>query len=260
MKRPQVMLGMRRLVDRVRGDAYTPSAPGGGFHLWWQDMPSANDPDPMVSVSVTLEVLQEPAVPKLYFWALQATFCDEHGSPLGAAHTGLQWNPRHPGGRAVNWGGYRANDPAGQTLAGTVSTLEGIPGDVNTYNFAWEPGRPYRFDIERGGIGWKATVTDVGSKESTVIRELSVDGDRLANVVMWTELFCRGSDPPSAVRWTTPWARRASGEVVQPTGMSVRYPGGSKWRRTAASWDGTGFVQATDTRRTVAEAAVLANG
>lgn len=259
MKSPQVVLGMRRLVDRVRGDAYTPSKAGGGFHLWWQGMPTAEDPDPMVSVSATLEVLRPPEVAKLYFWALQATFCDEHGTPLGAAHAGLQWNPRHPGSRAVNWGGYRTNGASNETLTGTVSKLEGIPGDVNTYNFPWKPNRPYRFDIERSGIGWRATITDVEAKETTVIRDLSVGGDRLANVVMWTELFCGRSDPPASVRWTTPWARRMSGEVVQPTGMTVRYPGGSKWRRTATSWDGTGFVQATDSRRTVPEASVLPN-
>lgn len=252
-----MLLGMRRIVDRVRGDAYQPSKPGGGFHLWWVGMPTAADPDPVVSVSVTLEVQRLPQVPKLYFWALQATFCESDGTPLGAAHTGLQWNPRHPDSRAVNWGGYAANGAADPILPGTPSTLDGIPGDVNTYNYPWRAQRHYRFDIERSGIGWRATVTDMETKESTVVRDLLVGGDRLANVVMWSELFCKGTDPPTSVRWTTPWARRASGEVVQPTGMSVRYPGGSKWRRTNTSWDGTGFVQETDTRRTVAEAAVL---
>ena len=75
---------------------------GSGFHLWWHGVPSD---EPVISCSVVLEVLVPPPVPTLYFWALQASFLDGSGRSYGAAHTGLQWNPRHPGGQAVNWGG-----------------------------------------------------------------------------------------------------------------------------------------------------------
>ena len=248
---------LARFVDRLRGDAYTPRPVGGGFHLWWKGMPDPRDADPMVDVAVTLEVLQEPSVPALYFWALQASFHDSSGARLGAAHTGLQWNHRHAGGRAVNWGGYIEGGGVTGTIGGTVSTLSGIPGDVNTYDFPWRTGAPYRFVIARSAGGWTSTVHDLERGEPTVIRELAIGGDRLAGVVVWTEPFCKGTDPPVAVRWSDPSATRRSGAQVRPMAMDVRYPGGAEWRRTQCDWDGRGFVQATDTRRTVRHGTIV---
>src|ERR1700710_3128770 len=89
-----------------RGTPATPPVePGNGvssFHLWWQGLEGGA---PLVEVAATLEVLRAPTANRLYFWALQASFLSSTGSH-GAAHIGLQWNPRHPGSTAVNWGGY----------------------------------------------------------------------------------------------------------------------------------------------------------
>jgi hypothetical protein len=233
----------RRLFGR------SPSAGGstaGGFHLWWKGV--AAD-EPLVACSVVLEVLVEPTVPKLYFWALQASFLDPGGVSHGAAHTGLQWNPRHPDSRAVNWGGYAQAADVTSVLDGTDSPLPGIPGDRNTRNFAWRAGVPYRFAIHRGAVGWAATVTDQITGSGVTIRELHAAGDRLGGFVMWSELFCRGDDPATAVRWSQPQAIGASGRVVTPTGLEVTYPGGGEWMRLDVVVDEVGVRQATNIAR-----------
>jgi hypothetical protein len=238
---------LRRWWDRLLGDTYEQSGPGGGFHLWWQGVPAG---EPIVACSVVLEVLQEPVVDKLYFWALQASFLDAFGVSHGAAHTGLQWNPRHPDRRAVNWGGYAQAADVRSVLDGTDSPLPGIPGDRNTRNYPWREGTPYRFTIHRGAVGWAASVTDVAADATVTIRELYAGGDRLGGFVMWSELFCRGDDPTTVVRWSDPRVVTASGQVLAPAGVQATFPGGEQWRRLNAVTDEVGVLQVTDARRT----------
>jgi hypothetical protein len=221
---------------------------GSGFHLWWQGVPAD---EPITSCSVVLEVLVAPSVPTLYFWALQASFLDATGRSYGAAHTGLQWNPRHPGGRAVNWGGYAQAADVTSVLDGSDSPLDGIPGDRNTRNFAWLVGVPYRFTIHPGVAGWAATVTDMVTGSGVTIRELHAGGDRLGGFVMWSELFCRGTDPSSAVRWSRPQATTASGRVVAPRGLHATFPDGREWRDLDVVVDDVGVRQVTASRRTL---------
>ncbi len=221
---------------------------GSGFHLWWHGVPSD---EPVISCSVVLEVLVPPAVPTLYFWALQASFLDGSGRSYGAAHTGLQWNPRHPGGRAVNWGGYAQAADVTSVLEGSDSPLDGIPGDRNTRNFAWLPGVPYRFTIHPGVAGWAATVTDLTTGSGVTIRELYAAGDRLGGFVMWSELFCRGRDPSSAVRWSQPQALTASGRTIVPRSLHATFPDGREWRDLDVVVDGVGVQQVTTTGRTL---------
>ncbi len=244
----------RRWWDRLLGDTFEASGPGGGFHLWWQGVPAD---EPLVACSVVLEVLQEPVVDKLYFWALQASFLDAFGVSHGSAHTGLQWNSRHPDRRAVNWGGYAQAADVRSVLDGTDSPLPGIAGDRNTRNYAWREAVPYRFTIHRGGVGWAATVTDLVSGSAVTIRELFAGGDRLGGFVMWSELFCRGSDPTTVVRWSQPTAVTASGRVVSPAGLQATFPGGEEWRRLNVVADDVGVLQVTDARRTAKNMTVL---
>src|SRR5947209_2169378 len=91
------VLGRRRMARMRTTGRPTSSNRASSFHLHWK-MPTA---EKFTEVSVTIEVLVPPAVPELYFWALQAGF-----SGGGAAHTGLQWFPEGSGRPAVNWGGY----------------------------------------------------------------------------------------------------------------------------------------------------------
>ena len=93
--------------------------------------------EPIVACSVVLVVVQPPTEAAWYFWALQASFLDAAGQSYGAAHTGLQWYPRHPGSRAVNWGGYAQAADVTSILEGSDSPLPGIPGDRNTRTFVW---------------------------------------------------------------------------------------------------------------------------
>jgi hypothetical protein len=241
----------RRLLHRLRGAS---SGVGGGFHLWWKGLPAG---EPIAECSVVLEVLREPVVDKLYFWALQASFVDAAGLTYGAAHTGLQWNPRHPGNRAVNWGGYAHAADVGSVLDGTVSTLPGIPGDLNTRTFGWRQGVPYRFAIRRGEVGWAATVTDLVTGSGVTIRELFAGGDRLADFVMWSELFCRGDDPATIVRWSHPQVRTATDHTLAPAALEVTYPGGAEWHRLDVISDGLGVRQMTGTRRTTPHLAMV---
>src|SRR4051794_25339290 len=137
--------------------------PGHGvssFHLWWQGVEAGV---PLVSVQATLEVLQQPVVPRLYFWALQASFLDGPRS-RGAAHIGLQWNPRHPDSTAVNWGGYADAGNVQSILTGTTSPLPSTPADPNTRDYPWHQGVGYRLGISRAPEGgWRGDITDTAT-------------------------------------------------------------------------------------------------
>jgi hypothetical protein len=88
--------------QRVTGPP-TSSNGASSFHLFWDVAPK-----PLIEVAATIEVIEPPTVDKLYFWALQANFQDgrDGHARRGGAHFGLQYHPAHPGGGAVNWGGY----------------------------------------------------------------------------------------------------------------------------------------------------------
>jgi hypothetical protein len=184
-----------------------------------------------------------PSVARLYFWALQVSFV-ERGKELGAGHTGLQWHPAAPAG-AVNWGGYRGD--GGGVLDGTGSDLPPVDGP-HTRHFPWRPGQSHRFRVWSPAPGaWRSEVTDLGTGQSTVIRDLLVPAGALANPVVWSEVFARCDDPPTEVRWSGLEAVRPSGEVVVATSVSLTYQshtdGGCA--NTESRVDGQSFVQAT---------------
>lgn len=238
---------------RVRGEPRSPNG-ASSFHLSWLLPPG----EPLVEVAAVLEVLAPPAVDRLYFWALQVSFLGG-GADRGAAHVGLQWNRAHPRGRAVNWGGYR---PGGGLLAGTASPLPSAPGDPNTRDYPWEPGRPYRLRVSAapGAPGWwQGEVTDVASGEATVVRRLDAGGDALARPVVWSEVFARCDHPSVSVRWSGLEAVTAAGRRVAARGVAVNYQrraeGGCD--NTTVVADGDGVVQVTNAERAVAAGAVI---
>ncbi len=241
-----VLRTFTRLADRLRGDAYDDRPTGGGFHLWWQGIEVGS---PIIGCAVTLEILEQPRVQALYFWALQVSFLDAEAHSYGAAHTGLQWNHRHPGGRAVNWGGYALAADVTSILEGSQSPLPSTPDDRNTRDYPWRAAAPYRLAVHRSERGWTASITDIERSSTVAIRELFAGGDRLGGFVVWSELFCSGHDPRSAVRWSDPAVIRSDGQTDRPTGMTATYPGGRAWRRLDTSVDDVGVVQATDSRR-----------
>src|SRR4051794_17537598 len=129
-KHDRVFESIRRWLSQLFGSSPpTPqSEPGHGvssFHLWWQGIDGGA---PLVEVAATIEVLRQPAADRLYFWALQTSFISDRGTH-GAAHIGLQWNPRHPGSKAVNWGGYADAADVRSILDGTPSSLPSTPSD-----------------------------------------------------------------------------------------------------------------------------------
>jgi len=202
-----------------------PAEPRGGvssFHAWWMDIPPG---DPIVEVAATVVVEQAPAVPRLYFWALQASFADERRS-WGAAHLGLQWNPRHAGATAVNWGGYADTGNVNSILTGTGSPLPSTPDDPNTRDYPWRPGTPYRLRIYRADDGWAGSITDLAAGREVEVRRLHAPGDRLQSPVMWAEVFAGCRNPPTAVRWSGLTVVDAAGRVATPRRLRLSFPSG----------------------------------
>lgn len=236
----------------TRTTGYPPSANGASsFHLRWGGLPAGAH---LVEVAATFEVVEGPSVPELYFWALQASFAGPARPRVGAAHLGLQWFPPHPGSTAVNWGGY--DDATGAVLDGTTSALPSAVGNPNTRDFAWRPGHPYRLAIGPGARpGWWR-----GSVDGVAVRELHGGGDRLADPMVWAEVFARCDHPPATVRWSDFRARTAGGEVLQPDRVTVTYQaaadGGCDNTTVAPAGPGA-VVQTTGTERLLPTDAVL---
>lgn len=214
------------------------------MHVHW------SAPADATAVEATLRIVTPPAVDRLYFWALQASFTGPGGRHEGAGHLGLQWYRPHPGATAVNWGGYSAS---GTELTGTDSVLPSATGNPNTRDFAWSPGPAYRLRISYAAPGaWRGEVTDLVTGEVTHVRDLLCGGDRLAAPCVWSEVFADCDDPPTVVRWSdlTPGPR-----TVRVTYQS-HADGGCD--NTTTRPDGpAAVVQVTNTSREVLDGTLL---
>lgn len=233
---------LARLTVRETGE---PASGNGAssFHLVWH-LPT----EPLTSVSAVFQLLVEPSVERLYFFALQATFLDQ-GRPVGGGHLGLQWHPAYPGNRAVNWGGY---GPDGRELEGSAPALPSTLDNPNTRDYAWETGVRYRFRIARSEVGWRGTVTNLDTGGATDVRDLLAGGTHLSGPMVWTEAFCRCEHPPVVARWSDLAAER-DGRPVPVAGVRVSYQthaqGGCS--NTTVRPDGDGFLQVTGSGREV---------
>lgn len=229
------------------------------FHLVW-DVP----PVPLQSVSATLEVLEPPAVRRLYFWALQVSFATDL-QLQGAGHIGLQWNPRHPGSTAVNWGGYGPSAARRSLLSGSTSQLPSIRRDPNTRDYDWKPGHRYRLSVESAGPvpdglhAWRGMVTDLESGVAVTVRDLHSPGRHLMAPMTWSEVFARCEQPGVTVRWSDFTAVNDEGETVHPRGVRVNYQSRAEGGcdNTTVLTDELGLLQVTATRRQVPQGALL---
>lgn len=216
---------------------------------------------PLASVSAILQVLTPPKVKRLAFFAIQASFWSAGGHE-GGAHAGLQWNPRHPSSRAVNWGGY---DHRGSILPGTVSILPSTPDDPNTRDFGWVTGARYRLTIgprvpgPQSASHWPARIQGLDTGEDAVIRRLLCGGDHLRAPVVWSELFTRCDGAPVEVRWSDPQAVTLDGEALRVERARVTYQayerGGCTNTTVEAGRDGV--VQRSGCERLVPNGAVV---
>jgi len=232
-------------LQRVSGPP-TSSNGASSMHLFWE-VP----PHPLSEVRADLTVVEPPAVDKLYFWALQVNFVDA-GADRGGAHIGLQHHPTYPGGGAVNWGGYHPH--GGGELDGSVSELPSALGNVNTRDYQWQGGRPYRFRVFQAGQGrWRGTVTDLESGVETMLRDLYVEADALVRPMVWSEVFADCDHPTTAVRWTNLSADLAGGGEVRALSVRTNYQsfanGGCDNTNSAVDPDHGGFVQRTNIER-----------
>lgn len=252
--RPSGFLG----PEGVR-EAGRPSSPNGAssFHLLW-DMPASA---PLVEVSAVIEIVTPPAVPDLYFWALQVSFLED-GRCVGGGHAGLQWNRDFPQFGAVNWGGYASPHLGGGELPGSSPSLPGPPDRLNTRSFPWRVGTPYQlriFPTPNASGCWRAEIVDRSSGMRSVIRDLVGGGESLGSPMVWSEVFADCSAPSVRVRWSDFSALDANGHSVEPRTLTVNY---QRWEdggctNTTALLDGRAVIQATNTRRVVPQGTVL---
>lgn len=251
----RLIAGRSSSGPRVTG--VPPSANGASsFHLAWIPPGGggwASGSSLPIGAAVTLEVLSRPAVPRLYFWALQVDVATSDRR-RGGAHLGLQWHPGHPGSTAVNWGGYDEN---GVELPGTRSGLPSATHNANTRDLDWIVERPYRLLAERasdpdtGDPRWRGTVSDLVTGNDVVVRDLVLDGDHVVGVTMWSEVFARCDDPAVVVRWSEPEVLLADGSRTVPAAVAVNYQrhadGGCA--NTDSSPDVVGLLQRTASER-----------
>ena len=239
---------LSRLSVRDSGEP-TSSNRASSFHLIW-----TIPPVPIDEVSATFELLTQPTVPRLYFWALQASFADGSGTN-GGAHLGLQWHPDYPGNRAVNWGGYGRSGE----LDGSVSDLPGTLGNANTRDYQWETGVPYRFAISSPESGrWRGTVTNLATSKSTVVRDLYSTGTHLAGLMVWTEAFCRCDDPPVTVRWSALQASAGRADTpIESVRVNYQSLAQGGCTNTTVRQDEIGLLQITATEREIPQGRVI---
>ncbi|MCP3988554.1 MAG: hypothetical protein GY724_05755 [Actinomycetia bacterium] len=221
----------------------TSSNGASSFHVFWELAPK-----PLVEVAATIEVIEPPTVDKLYFWALQANFQGDQVR-RGGAHFGLQFHPAYPGRGAVNWGGYHHG---GGELDGSVSALPSTLDNINTRDYPWVPGRPYRYRIYRSPErGWRGSITDLVTGTETVVRDLWIEADSMISPMVWTEAFADCDHPSSAVRWSDFTALTTDGEQLEVPGVRINYQthadGGCANTNISVADDG--LVQRTATER-----------
>lgn len=243
---------LRRWLGTGRTRGFPPGGNGASsFHLAWHLPPDAGH---LIEAAVTLEVVTPPVVEHLYFWALQVGF-----PGAGGAHLGLQWNHRHPRFGAVNWGGYEIG---GGLLTGTDSPLPSTPGDPNTRDYPWAPGRPYQLRVRRAASGvWRGEIVDRESGEESVVRDLLARGEFLAELLVWSEVFARCDDPSVVVRWSDFTVVTERGDRVTPDALAVNYQshgdGGCANTTSVVDLEGPGVLQITNTERVSPQGATL---
>ncbi|MBN2113268.1 MAG: hypothetical protein JW785_03980 [Acidimicrobiia bacterium] len=244
--------------QRVSGEPRSANG-ASSFHLVWE-IP----PEPLRRVEATLEVVVPPAVPRLYFWALQVSFAA--GPRLqGGAHLGLQWHPRYPGSTAVNFGGYGPAERGTRMLEGSTSELKGPRREPNTREFPWQLGHRYRLAVEaapeapEGLRAWRGTVEDLDGGGVQVVRDLYTRGEYLHSPLVWSEVFARCEHPTVVVRWSDLRAVAASGQELHPRHVRVNYQsradGGCD--NTSVGLDELGLLQITAVQREVPQEATL---
>lgn len=202
----------------------------------------------VTEASVTLAIVRPPKTHDVYFWALQVGFLDRRGREIAGAHVGLQSHPAHPGGTAINWGGY--DYATGRELAGSVSTLPSAAGSANTRDFAWVKNTPYTLRVRKVAAGWLAEVTDGRTGVTTPIRTLSVAATRIDVRAVFSESFAPCDASSTSVRWSG----LARGTRLSVSYQSVADGGCSNSDQTV---DGRGARQSTNVGRRVAPLAIL---
>ncbi len=241
------MSWLRRLIGPPTPSTRTTGPPtssngASSFHLFWDVGPA---PIRAVEVTVTID---EPPSGRLVFCALQVSPA-ERTRRLGGLHFGLQHHPGHPGGGAVNWGGY--HDGGGE-VDGSALSVPSAMNNRNTGDYPWRHGAPYRYRIDRGPDGWRGLVTDLERGETVLVRELHLGGDHLVSPMVWTESFAHCDDPTTTIRWTDP-VLETDDAVLAVTSGRVNFQSEADGGCSNTEWtvEAGAFVQRTNTTRTL---------
>ena len=247
--------GLRARSARVLGGAPrtsgfpTSSNRASSFHLHWLGLPSER----LVEASVELEVVAGPAVPHLYFWALQASFADGRRR-LGGAHLGLQWHAAAPRPHRGELGRVRRRRAASST--GSESPLPSATGNPNTRDFCVVPrvgptaSRSAPADSPVPGV--------VRSTASACVSWPPVVGE-LVDLMVWSEVFARCDDPSVVVRWRNFAAVTPDGREVRPDRLQVTYQSAADGGcdNTSVAVEGGAAEQVTAVSRQVPSGTVL---
>ena len=240
--------------ERVSG---APASANGAssFHLWW-DVPYG---ERLTAARVTLDVTRRPDLDRLVFFALQVGFVKPGG---GAAHIGLQHNPRYPSRSAVNWGGY---DPDGDHIEGTEPLLPSTQEEAGTRDFVWEGSHPYQLHVERVSDRdadvhlWRGTVVDLQSGYRTVVRDLISPSKYIRAPVVWVESFAPCDAPRFEAAWSNASVTTNKGDVRAISRMRADYQphaaGGCT--NTNSIVEGVSFVQRSGQLRTTKPGSTL---
>lgn len=191
-------------------------------HLSWATQNSRAE---TVEASLAVRTMHSSGTGNIVFWALQVSFVDVDGVEVAGAHIGLQ--DRYSSGslsdrRLVNWGGYEAN--GGPELDGSTSALPELPAlpSENTRMYYWEVDKAYKLRVYRspkqvwaasetssgiampaGYTAWRATVTDMTTGVTTIVRDLFIPDNAavngLAAPTVWTECVNTASIPAGNV-------------------------------------------------------------
>lgn len=206
------------MAPLVRRFGYPTSANGASsFHLIWELEPKWG----YQAIETILCVRRPPVVDDLYFWALQVSFY-QGTQPVGSAHLGLQWNRRHPGFGAINWGGYSSD---GSILPGDESPFPSTPADRNTRDYPWVAGTRYCLRISKGveDGDWVGEVQLLPEGETQYVRSLHGGGDSIGAPMVWSEVFARCEAPSVVVAWNGSVAIDGEGHSHVPSALIANY-------------------------------------
>lgn len=95
------------------------------------------------------------------------------------------------------------------------------------------------------------SVSDLAAGQTTVVRELSLGGDRLSELVVWAEIFADCDAPATSARWSDLAVTDPAGEThrVEVVSLSYQTHDSGGCANTSTETDDVGVLQRTSASR-----------